>query len=66
MRARRVEHLEDALAAGHGALEHRVLHDQLTNRVEEARDVDDERGQVPIRCGDVDRVGVDRAQAADE
>ena len=32
----RIEHFEDALAAGHRALEHRVLHDEVADRVEEA------------------------------
>ena len=31
-----VEHLDDALAAGHGALELRVLQDEVADRVEEA------------------------------
>ena len=36
----RVEHLEDALAAGHRALKLRVLEDQVADRVEEALHVE--------------------------
>src|SRR6185436_4285969 len=52
-------------AAGHGALEHRVLHDELADRVEEAGHVDGECGKHAEQGGDIDDVGVYGAQATD-
>ena len=49
-----VEHFEDALAAGHRALEHRVLQDEVADRVEEAADVERERGQDEEEVGNID------------
>jgi len=62
----RIEHLEDALAARHGPLEHRVLEYEVTNRVEKARHVNREGRQraesgrgVQVTCAQGDQASND-------
>src|SRR5439155_19890013 len=56
----------DPLAAGHGALEHRVLHDQVADGIEEAGNVKGKGRQHGKEVGNVDGARVDRPEAADD
>ena len=58
-----IEHLEDALATGHGALKHRVLHDEVADRLEEAQHEADEDADDGEGGADVDAVAAEGAHA---
>src|SRR5437879_6343998 len=62
----RIEDFEDPLATGHGALELRVLHDQVADGVEEAGNVKGKGRQHGKEVGNVDGARVDRPEAADD